>query len=116
MTHFLQDILRQPGELRIALERLRGLDRPALSDAAAVIEILAEGHAAERTAVDAGDAVLAGKPLVDKSVIRVEQVHHIAVFPDDALKEHLGFLTEGLANNVDTWAAVLPSFKKFIGF
>ncbi|MFI4936263.1 MAG: YbjN domain-containing protein [Caulobacterales bacterium] len=29
--------------------------------------------------------------------------------------EH-GFLTEGLANNVDTWAAMLPEFKKFIGF
>jgi hypothetical protein len=29
--------------------------------------------------------------------------------------EH-GFLSEGLANNVDTWAAVLPAFKKFIGF
>jgi hypothetical protein len=29
--------------------------------------------------------------------------------------EH-GFLTEGLANNLDTWTAVLPSFKKFIGF
>ena len=38
MTHFLQDILRQPGELRIALERLRGPDRSALSDAAAAIE------------------------------------------------------------------------------
>jgi hypothetical protein len=29
--------------------------------------------------------------------------------------EH-GFLTEGLANNLDTWAAILPQFKKFIGF
>jgi hypothetical protein len=29
--------------------------------------------------------------------------------------EH-GFLTEGLANNLDTWAAVVPAFKKFIGF
>ena len=29
--------------------------------------------------------------------------------------EH-AFLTEGLANNIDTWAAVLPKFKQFIGF
>ncbi len=29
--------------------------------------------------------------------------------------EH-GFLTEGLANNLDTWGAVVPAFKKFIGF
>ena len=29
--------------------------------------------------------------------------------------EH-GFLTEGLANNVDTWAAIIPVFKKYIGF
>lgn len=29
--------------------------------------------------------------------------------------EH-GFLTEGLANNIDTWGAVLPAFKKFVGF
>ena len=29
--------------------------------------------------------------------------------------EH-GFLTEGLANNLDTWAAVLPRFKKHIGW
>lgn len=29
--------------------------------------------------------------------------------------EH-GFLTEGLANNLDTWASVMPQFKKFIGW
>ncbi len=29
--------------------------------------------------------------------------------------EH-GFLTEGLANNVDTWAALIPQFKKFVNF
>jgi hypothetical protein len=29
--------------------------------------------------------------------------------------EH-GFLTEGLANNIDTWASLVPSFKKFINF
>jgi hypothetical protein len=29
--------------------------------------------------------------------------------------EH-GFLTEGLANNIDTWTAWLPEFKKYIGF
>ncbi len=29
--------------------------------------------------------------------------------------EH-GFLTEGLANNLDTWIALLPDFKKFIGW
>ncbi|HEY5106627.1 MAG TPA: YbjN domain-containing protein [Caulobacteraceae bacterium] len=29
--------------------------------------------------------------------------------------EH-GFLTEGLANNLDTWSALLPDFKKFIGW
>ena len=38
MTHFLQDILRQPAELRAALERLRGPDREALRDAVAVLE------------------------------------------------------------------------------
>ena len=29
--------------------------------------------------------------------------------------EH-AFLSEGLANNLDTWAAVVPRFKKFIGW
>jgi hypothetical protein len=29
--------------------------------------------------------------------------------------EH-GFLSEGLANNLDTWNTLLPSFKKFIGW
>jgi hypothetical protein len=27
-----------------------------------------------------------------------------------------GFLTETLASNIDTWAALLPDFKKYIGF
>ncbi len=38
MTHFLQDILRQPAELRVALERLCGPDGSALREAAAVVE------------------------------------------------------------------------------
>ena len=38
MTHFLQDILRQPAELRIALARLHGPHRLALAEAAAAIQ------------------------------------------------------------------------------
>src|SRR5262249_22855435 len=38
MTHFLQDILRQPAELRTSLDRLIGPDRAALREAASVLE------------------------------------------------------------------------------
>lgn len=37
MTHFLQDILRQPAELRVALEQLHCQDSPVLNEAAAAI-------------------------------------------------------------------------------
>jgi len=37
-------------------------------------------------------------------------------FVEMDLDVEYGFTTEALANNLDTWSAVLPGFKEFIGF
>ena len=48
-------------------------------------------HAAELRAIDVGDAVLLGQPLIDEGVIRGQQIEDAAVLMDDAAEEQLDF-------------------------
>ena len=56
--------------------------------------------AAEPAAVDVRNPVVPGQPLVDERVVGGHQLHDRAVFPHDALEEHLGFAPERLAEVV----------------
>src|SRR5437763_1609119 len=50
-------------------------------------------------ATDAGDAVMARQPLVQKREIGVEEIENAAVFLDDGFKEQFGLLEHGGAKS-----------------
>ena len=51
-------------------------------------------YASKAAAVDMGNVVVLGQPLVEKRVVRADQVQHTAVFADDALEEQLCLAAE----------------------
>ena len=54
-----------------------------------------EHNPAELTAVDVGNAVVPRQPLVKKSVISLDQIENIAVFPEQRLEVKFRFTPEG---------------------
>ena len=55
-----------------------------------------QSNAAELRAVDATNAVVLGQPLIQKSVVRVQQFEHAAVLAQDALEKQFGLAPESL--------------------
>ena len=66
----------------------------------AAVRFRGQRHAAEVAAADARDAVVPGQPLVEKGVVRPQQVERAAVLADDAFKEQLGLAPHRLAQVV----------------
>ncbi len=58
----------------------------ALPQQAAAMRILVQVHAAEACAVDVGNSVVLGQPLVEVGVLRAQQVEHAAVLPEDVVR------------------------------
>ncbi len=77
-----------------------GHQRGLSQQAAAHVELRAKLHAAEIAAVDVGDAVVLGQPLIQEGVVGGQQVGHGAIFVHDAVDEQLGLLAHGLAQVV----------------
>ena len=59
-----------------------------------------ERHAAEAAAVDIGNPVVPGQPLVEKGVVRPDQIEHAAILAHHAVEEELGLLPERLTQVV----------------
>ena len=59
-----------------------------------------ERHAAEAAAVDVGNAVVLRETLVEKGVVRPDQIEHAAILAQHAVEKELGFLPERLAQVV----------------
>jgi hypothetical protein len=57
-------------------------------------------NAAEMTPVDVRDPVMLRESLVEKGIIRVEQVEHTAVFPEHGFEMQFRFVAKGLAQVV----------------
>ena len=74
-----------------------GQQRTLAQQALAHVLIGPQFDPTELRAVDAGDAVVPGEPLVDEGVIRRQQILHAAVFLDDAGEEQFDFAPERLA-------------------
>src|SRR5262249_20620444 len=68
----------------------------ALSEDSAAWAVRFQGNAPKVAAVDIRNAVMLREAIVDKCVIGIEKIHDSAIFPDDAINEHLGFTLEGL--------------------
>src|SRR5687768_3388228 len=60
----------------------------------------ADRHAPEMAAVDVGNAVVPGKSFVEERVVRPDQIHHAAIFADDAVDKELSFFPETFAHVV----------------
>ena len=58
--------------------------------------VLRHRHAAEMRAVDVGNAVVPGQPLVDERVVGGQQLEHRPILAHDAVEEHLGLAPERL--------------------
>ena len=87
---------RSTGDVRFGYEvTVNRLAWP--SSPCAVVLGRAERDAAESLAVDARDAVVAGQPLVDEGVIRVQQIDHAAIRRKLAVDEELGLAAHRVA-------------------
>src|SRR5262249_46231043 len=61
---------------------------------------IAQRDAAELRAVDATNAVMFGQPLIQESVVRVQQIEDGAVLAQDAFEEEFGLAPESLPQSL----------------
>ena len=84
---------RSTGEVRVAYDvRVRMLPWPSRPPRGLPVGNV---YAPELAALDVGDSVVLGQPLIQKGVVRRQQIQHAAILAQDAVQEQLGFALEG---------------------
>ena len=87
-----QELAAQHRRRAIGIRRRR--QQRALREQAAALVFVGQRHAPEPAAVDAGDPVVARKPLVDERVVGVQQLEDAAILAQRAGDKQLGFALE----------------------
>src|SRR5262249_45612124 len=81
--------------------RVRGDGQDAaLPQQPAAVAVRRQGHAAKAAAVDIWNPIVLGKALIEKGVVRPDQIEHAAILADYAVEKELGLLPEGLTQVV----------------
>ena len=72
----------------------------ALPQQAAALAIWRQGHAAKAAAVDIWNPVVLREALIEKGIVRSDQIEHAAIVSQHAVEKELGLLPERLTKIV----------------